>query len=446
VLKNSKDILNEKIIRMISGQKNESKWMLESRLKALACFNEYGLPDWGPCLSSLRLQDLRYYINPGVEKNVEWGEIPKDIREKFDKSGLSDSEKKGFGGLGAQYESEMIYHDIKKKWQDMGVVFCSIEDGLAEHEDLFREYFGSVVSMNDNKFAALNSSVWSGGSFVYVPKGVRVTMPLQTFFRMDSNRMGQFERTLIIADEGSEVNYVEGCTAQNYRAASLHSAVVEVIAKPRSKIRYNTIQNWSKNVYNLVTKRAMVFRDAVIEWIDCNIGSGITMKYPGIILREEGAKSEIISLSMASCKKQIIDSGAKAIHLADNTSSRIISKSICKDGGCTAYRGLVKICNGAKNCKSFTQCDALILGNGSQANAYPILDAQGSSSEVGHEATVSRINDDQLFYLMSRGIDRQGARNLIVNGFIEPFVKTLPLEFAVEMNRLVELEMEDSVG
>lgn len=438
--------LNEEIVRNISRKKQEPEWMLELRLQALTYFMQKPLPTWGPDLSTLNINDIHYYLKPVQKQERTWDDVPDDIKKTFDRLGVPQAERSYLAGLGAQYESEVVYHNLKQEWIDKGVVFLDTDSGLKEHPELFKKYFGSVVPFNDNKFAALNTAVWSGGSFIYIPKGVEVTMPLQAYFRINAERMGQFERTLIIADEGALVNYVEGCTAPTYVTSSLHSAVVEIIANPGARVRYYTIQNWSKNVYNLVTKRAFAYKDSVVEWIDCNLGSGVTMKYPGVILKEEGAKAEILSIAMASAPNQTQDSGGKVTHEASNTSSRIIAKSISSKGGRSSYRGSVKVNNGAKNCKSFVQCDALLLDEHSRTDTYPYIDIRESEVNIGHEASVSKIGEDQLFYLTSRGIDELAARNLIVNGFIEPFVKTLPMEFAVEMNRLIELEMEGSVG
>jgi Fe-S cluster assembly protein SufB len=437
--------LNEYIVCDISARKQEPLWMLEHRLQALKSYESQPLPSWGPDISKLPVHDLHFYIKPVKQQFDKWEDVPTDIKNTFDRLGVPESEKKYLAGLGAQYESEVVYHNLKQEWAEQGVIFLDTDTALKQYPEIFQEYFGTVVPHHDNKFAALNTAVWSGGSFIYVPKGVKVTIPLQTYFRINAQKMGQFERTLIIADEDSLVTYVEGCTAPSYQANSLHSAVVEIIAKKGARVRYYTIQNWSKNVYNLVTKRAIAHQDAVVEWIDCNLGSGITMKYPAVVLKEQGARAEILSIAIASANGQIQDSGGKAIHLAPHTSSRIISKSISSRGGQANYRGLVKVINGAHNTKSYVQCNTLIMDAHSRADAYPHIDINESNSEIGHEATVSRIGDDQLFYLTSRGIDATAARTLIVNGFIEPFVKELPMEFAVEMNRLIELEIEGGV-
>jgi Fe-S cluster assembly protein SufB len=404
------------------------------------------MPSWGPNLSDLDPNDIYYYIKPAEKKHSSWDEVPQDIKDTFDRLGVPEAERTQLAGLGAQYESEMVYHSLKDEWAKQGVVFLDCDEGLKQYPEIFKEYFGTVIPANDNKFAALNSAVWSGGSFVYIPKGVQVTMPLQTYFRINADQMGQFERTLIIADEGSFVHYVEGCTAPSYTNSSLHSAVVEIIAKPGARVRYSTVQNWSRNVYNLVTKRAAAYKDSVVEWVDGNLGSGVTMKYPAVILKEQGARADIISVAMASAPGQVQDAGAKAIHLAPRTTSRIISKSISSNGGRSSYRGVVSIAPQANDCKSSVQCDALLLDDRSHSDTYPTMKVLGKRPDMAHEATVSRIGDEQLFYLMSRGISEADAATLIVNGFIEPFVKELPLEYAIEMNRLIAMEMEGSIG
>lgn len=438
--------LNEQIVRSISAKKNEPEWMLELRLKALCEFLARPMQAWGPDLSKLDINDFYYYLKPVDQKRSSWNDVPQEIKTTFDRLGVPEAERNHLAGLGAQYESEVVYHKLKDQWLKKGVIFLDTGSGLREYEELFRRYFGTIIPYNDNKFAALNTAVWSGGSFVYVPKGVQIDVPLQAYFRINAEKMGQFERTLIIAEEGSLVSYVEGCTAPAYSSSSLHSAVVEIVALPGARVRYYTIQNWSKNIYNLVTKRAFAYRDSVVEWIDCNLGSGVTMKYPAVILKESGARAEILSIAVASSPGQIQDSGGKVTHEAPNTSSRIISKSISSKGGRSSYRGAVKVLPGAVNCKSFVQCDALLIDDASRTDTYPYIDIQEADVDIGHEASVSKISDDQLFYMMSRGIDSNTARNLIVNGFIEPLVKALPMEFAIEMNRLIELEMEGSVG
>jgi Fe-S cluster assembly protein SufB len=442
----SKEGLNERIVRQISAQKNEPAWMLDVRLKALKNFQERPFPSWGPKLTALDMNNLYYYLKSVEKQEKSWDDVPEKIKQTFDRLGVPQSEKKYLAGLGAQYESEMVYHNLRKEWEKQGVIFLDCDMALQQYPEIFKKYFGTVVPHNDNKFAALNTAVWSGGSFIYVPKGVQLTMPLQTYFRINAERMGQFERTLIIADEGSFVHYIEGCTSPSYLTSSLHAAVVEIIAKPGARVRYSTIQNWSRNVYNLVTKRAVAYKDALIEWVDGNLGSGVTMKYPSVILKEPGARAEIISVSMANNPGQIQDSGAKLIHEASHTSSKVVSKSISSNGGRASYRGVVKVNNKAQNCKSFVQCDAMILDGDSRCDTYPYVEINDSHADVGHEASVSRICKEQLFYLMSRGLTQTEARTLIVHGFIEPFVKELPVEYAIEMNRLIAMEMEESVG
>lgn len=438
--------LNEQIVCDISARKQEPLWMLERRLQALRHFTQMPLPTWGPTLTHLDTNDIFYYIKPAKQQFSTWNDVPGSIKETFDRLGVPEAEKKYLAGLSAQYESEVVYHNLKNEWLEKGVIFTDCDSGLKKYPDIFEKYFGTVVPLNDNKFAALNTAVWSGGSFIYVPKGVHVTIPLQSYFRINAEKMGQFERTLIIADEGSQVTYVEGCTAPTYATHSLHSAVVEIIAKKDARVRYYTIQNWSKNVFNLVTKRAEAYQDSIVEWIDGNLGSGITMKYPAVILKESGARAEVLSIALAGNKNQIQDTGSKIIHQAPHTSSKIISKSLSSNGGRSSYRGLIKVLPEATNCKSYVQCDALLLDDQSRADAYPHIDVHNDMVNVGHEATVSKIDDNQLFYLMSRGLNAQAARTMIVNGFVEPFVKQLPMEFAIEMNRLIELEMGERVG
>ncbi len=438
--------LNEQIVRDISAKKNEPEWMLELRLKGLKNFEERPMQKWGPSLESLDTNDIYYYVKPVEKQERSWDDVPADIKETFDRLGVPESERQHLAGLGAQYESEMVYHNLKKEWADQGVIFVDTETGLREHPELFKKYFGTVVPFNDNKFAALNTAVWSGGSFVYIPKGVHVTAPLQTYFRINAEQMGQFERTLIIAEEGSFIHYVEGCTAPTYSTSSLHSAVVEIIAMPGARVRYSTIQNWSRNVFNLVTKRAVAYRDSFVEWIDGNLGSSVTMKYPAVILKEPGARAEILSVAMASWPGQVQDSGAKVTHEAPNTSSKIVSKSISSNGGRSSYRGSVKILDGAENCKSFVQCDALLLDDKSRSDTYPYVEVREPDVDIGHEASVAKIGDEKIFYLMSRGLSDSEARTMVVNGFIEPFIKELPMEYALEMNRLIAMEMEGSIG
>src|SRR5579884_157856 len=437
--------LSREIVTEISYLKGEPAWMRDFRLKALEYFESRPLPKWGGDLSGINFDDIYYYLRPTEGQGRTWEEVPEYIKTTFDRLGIPQAERKFLAGVSAQYESEVIYHSIRKDLESKGVIFCDCDTGLREHPDLFRQYFGTIIPPNDNKFAALNSAVWSGGSFVYVPAGVKVEIPLQAYFRINAQNMGQFERTLIIAEPGSYVHYVEGCTAPTYSSQSLHSAVVELIALEGARIRYTTIQNWSNNVYNLVTKRAMAYRDATVEWVDCNLGSKLTMKYPAVYLMEPGAHGEVLSVAMAGAG-QHQDAGAKMVHVAPNTTSIITSKSIAKSGGRTTYRGLVKAYNGAHNVKSKVRCDALLMDDESQSDTYPYMDIEDEQVDIGHEATVSKVGEDQLFYLMSRGLTEAEATNMIVNGFIEPIAKELPMEYAVELNRLVQLEMSGSVG
>jgi len=437
--------LNRSIVIQISEQKNEPGWMTDFRLQALALFEQKPMPSWGADLSDLDPNDIHYYLKPVAQQQTSWDAVPEDIKNTFDKLGIAKAEQKFLAGVGAQYESEVVYQQLKKKWVDQGVLFLDTSTALQQYPALFKNYFATVIPAHDNKFAALNSAVWSGGSFVYVPSGVHIDMPLQAYFRINSASMGQFERTLIIAEPASSVHYVEGCSAPVYRAHSLHSAVVEVVALPESTIRYTTIQNWAPNVYNLVTKRAVAHRHATVEWIDGNFGSKVTMKYPCIILKEEHAKGQIISIAVAK-KDQHQDAGGKIIHLAPHTTSNIVSKSISKQGGITSYRGLIKIIKGAIGAKSRVQCDALLLDPISSTNTYPTLDVREQDVEVGHEASVSSIDEEQLLYLCSRGLSVQRARAMLVNGFIDAFVRELPMEYAVEINRLIAMEMEGSIG
>ena len=438
--------LTEEIVRQISAMKKEPAWMLEMRLKAYHHFMKRPMPNWGsPKMYEIDFDDIYYYIKPTDGQARSWDDVPDDIKNTFDKLGIPEAEQKFLAGVGAQYESEVIYHNIKKELESKGVIFLDTDSGLREHEDLFREYFGTVIPLSDNKFAALNTAVWSGGSFIYVPKGVHIDLPLQAYFRINAQNMGQFERTLIIVDEGAYVHYVEGCTAPTYSTDSLHSAVVEIIVKEGARCRYSTIQNWSTNVYNMVTKRAMAYKNATMEWVDGNLGSKLTMKYPAVWLMEEGAHGEVLSIAFAG-KGQHQDAGAKIVHMAPNTSSVITSKSISKAGGRASYRGLLKVTHGAKNSKSNVVCDALILDEQSASDTFPYMEIEENQVSIGHEASVTKVSEEQLFYLMSRGISEQQAASMIVSGFIEPIVKELPMEYALEMNRLIELEMEGSVG
>lgn len=437
--------LSEEVVRKISAMKNEPDWMLQFRLKALAHFRKRPMPTWGLDLSNLDLEDIYYYVRPAEASGKTWDEVPETIKNTFDKLGIPEAEQKFLAGVGAQYESEMVYHNIQEHLEKQGVIFLSIEDGLRKHPELFKQYFGTVVPIEDNKFAALNSAVWSGGSFVYVPKGVTVELPLQAYFRLNVANIGQFERSLIIADEGSRVHYVEGCTAPSYTTDSFHSGVIEIIVKKDARVRYTTIQNWSTNVYNLVTQRAKVEENGTMEWVDCNLGSKATMKYPSTYLMGPGAHGEILSVAFAG-RGQQQDAGGKVIHFAPNTSSKITSKSISKNGGRSSYRGLLKVYKGATNVRSSVSCDALLLDPESRSDTYPTIEVDEEDVTIGHEATVSKIGEEQLFYLMSRGLTQEEATTMVVSGFIEPLVKELPMEYAVEMNRLIQLQMEGSVG
>jgi Fe-S cluster assembly protein SufB len=442
--------LDRDVVAQISELKNEPQWMRDFRQKALDHFESKPMPYgafWGGNIENydLDFQDIYYYVKPMEGQGRTWEDVPSEIKRTFDKLGIPEAERKFLAGVGAQYDSEVVYHKIREDLEKLGVIFVDMDTGLREHEDIVREYFGTVVPPADNKFAALNSAVWSGGSFVYVPAGVKVDIPLQAYFRINTENMGQFERTLIIAEEGSYVHYVEGCTAPTYSNDSLHSAVVEIIAKKGARVRYTTIQNWSTNVYNLVTKRAMAYENAVMEWVDGNLGSKLTMKYPSVYLMEPGAHGEILSLAFAG-PDQHQDAGGKIVHVAPDTTSTIISKSISKGGGRTSYRGLLKVHEGAKNVKSTVRCDALLLDEDSRSDTYPVMEIEEEQVNLGHEATVSKVGEEQLFYLQSRGIDETEATKMIVNGFVEPIVKELPMEYAIELNRLIELQMEGSVG
>jgi Fe-S cluster assembly protein SufB len=437
--------LTEKLIRNISAKKKESAWMLEQRLQSYAIYLKKKFPSWGADLSGINLEDIFYYLEPQAKKVKRWEDLPKDIRATYDYLGIPKAERSYLAGVSAQYESEVLYKSIQKELTQKGVIFLDTDTGLKEYPEIFAKYFGKLVPPADNKFAALNTAVWSGGSFVYIPQGVKVALPLQAYFRINAENMGQFERTLIIAEKGSSVHYIEGCSAPIYSTASLHSAVVEIYVEEEASVRYTTIQNWSPNVYNLVTKRSAVAKNGTMQWIDGNLGSKLTMKYPSCYLKGEGARGEVLSLAYAG-KGQHQDAGAKMIHLANNTSSRIISKSVSKNGGRTSYRGLNFIKKGAKNCQTKVVCDALILDPSSRSDTYPTMRIEEKLSKVEHEATVSKIGEEQLFYLQSRGITKERAESLIVNGFLETIIKELPLEYAVEINRLIKLEMEGSVG
>ncbi|MEO0300315.1 MAG: Fe-S cluster assembly protein SufB, partial [candidate division WOR-3 bacterium] len=437
--------LTKKVVEDISSIKGEPDWMREFRLRSLEIFLKKPMPLWGADLKGINFDEISYYVRPTDRKGTTWEDVPEYIKNTFEKLGIPEAERKFLAGVGAQYDSEVVYHNIRKDLEKKGVIFLDTDTALKKYPEFFKEYFGKVVPPTDNKFAALNSAVWSGGSFIYVPPGVHVEFPLQAYFRINAASMGQFERTLIIADEGSFVHYIEGCTAPMYSSYSLHAAVVEIIAKKGSRVRYTTIQNWANNIYNLVTKRAIAYQDAVVEWVDGNMGSRVTMKYPCVIMKEKGARAEIISVAYAG-KGQHQDTGAKAIHLAPYTSSRIISKSVSKDGGRTTYRGLVRIIKGAKGVRSNVNCDALILDEKSRSDTYPYMEIKEEEVDLGHEASIGRISEEEIFYLTSRGIPESEALALIVLGFIEPLTKELPMEYAVELNRLIQLEMEGSIG
>jgi len=437
--------LSHEIVEEISQLKGEPQWMRDFRHKSLDLFMKRPMPTWGGDLSTIDLDDIYYYIKPTEKAGATWEELPEEIKDTFDKLGIPEAERKYLAGVGAQYESEVIYHKVREDLERQGVIFVDPNTALREHEDLFRKYFATIIPPNDNKFAALNSAVWSGGSFIYVPKGVRIEIPLQAYFRINAQNMGQFERTLIIADEDSYVHYVEGCTAPTYSSDSLHSAVVEIIVHKNARVRYTTIQNWSKNVYNLVTKRAVAYEGATMEWVDGNLGSKLTMKYPAVWLMGQHARGEVLSVAFAS-DGQHQDAGGKVVHIAPNTSSQIVSKSISKGSGRSTYRGLLKVNKGATNVKSNVRCDALLLDEASRTDTYPYIEIEEEDVEIGHEATVSKVGEEQLFYLMSRGLSEEEATTMVVSGFIEPLIKELPMEYAVEMNRLIELQMEGSVG
>src|SRR5467141_1498865 len=437
--------ISHEVVEAIAEHKNEPAWMRKFRHKSLDYFLARPLPQWGGNLNDIDFENIYYYIRPTEKQAERWEDLPAEILDTWDKLGIPEAEKKYLAGVGAQYESEVVYHKLQEDLTKQGVLFLDMDSGLREHEELVKQYFGTIIPQNDNKFAALNSAVWSGGSFIYVPPGVRIEMPLQAYFRINAENMGQFERTMIIVDEGAYVHYVEGCTAPIYSTDSLHSAVVEIIVKKGGRCRYTTIQNWSNNVYNLVTKRAVAYEEATMEWVDGNLGSKITMKYPSVYLMEPGAKGDVLSIAFAG-KGQHQDAGGKMVHVAPHTTSTITSKSISKGGGRTSYRGLIKMYPDAKNSKSFVKCDALLLDDESRSDIFFNDAVDAENVTLGHEATVSKVSDEQLFYLMSRGITRSEAETMIVNGFIEPFTKELPLEYAVELNRLIQLEMEGSVG
>lgn len=439
--------LSREVVEMISAKKKESEWMHDLRLRAYEVFLTKPMPNWGGDMSKIGFQDYYYYIKPTKNRAEAWEELPDSIKNTYDRIGIPQAEKDFLSGVSAQYESEVVYESVKEELTKLGVIFMDTDSALVKYPEIFKEYFGSVIPMHDNKFAALNTAVWSGGSFVYVPKGVKVTLPLQAYFRINAQNVGQFERTLIIAEEGSYIHYIEGCTAPIYQTGedSLHSAVVEIVVKKGARVRYTTVQNWSNNVFNLVTKRARVEEDGFMEWIDCNIGSQLTMKYPSCYLMGERARGEVLSIAFAAAN-QHQDTGSKMFHFAPNTSSRIVSKSISKDGGRTSYRGLVQVRPGAKNSSVYVSCDALILDPESRSDTYPFMKIKESDVQVQHEATVEKLGEEKLFYLMSRGISRVDAETLLVNGFIEPITREIPLEYSIELNRLIRLEMEGSVG
>ena len=439
--------LSEEVVRLISAKKGEPEWMLNFRLKALKTYLAKPMPTWGGDLSQLEevLDQIYYYVRPTEKSERSWDDVPEEIKNTFEKLGIPEAERKVLAGVGAQYESEMVYHSLRKEWEDKGIIFESIEDGLRKYPELFREHFGTVVPPSDNKFAAMNSAVWSGGSFVYIPKGVSIETPLQAYFRVNQERMGQFERTLIIADEGSRAHYIEGCTAPVYSTESFHSGVIEIVVKKGAHFRYTTIQNWSRNMYNLVTQRALVHEEGKMEWLDGNLGSKLTMKYPSCYLVGPRAHGSILSIAYAG-DGQHQDTGGKVVHAAPQTTSQILSKSISRGTGRASYRGLCKVYDGARGAKSNVECDALLLNDTSRTDTFPYIEIEENDASVGHEATVSKIGEEQLFYLMSRGLKEDEAAAMIVRGFIEPIAKQLPLEYAVELNRLIELEMEGSVG
>ncbi len=439
--------VDHEVVEMISRKKGEPEWMRALRHKALDIFFDKPMPRWGntEMLADIDFDDIHYYIKPKGEQARDWDDVPEGIKNTFDRLGVPEAERKFLAGVTAQYESEVVYHSIEESLAEQGVLFMDMDSALREHPEIVRKYFGTVIPTRDNKFSALNSAVWSGGSFIYVPKNTKVEIPLQAYFRINAENMGQFERTLIIADEGSSVHYIEGCTAPTYSSDSLHSAVVELVALKGAHIRYTTIQNWSTNVYNLVTKRAHAHEDAVVEWVDGNLGSKLTMKYPAIVLKGPRAHGEVLSIAFAG-DGQHQDAGAKMIHAAPDTSSRIVSKSVSKDDGRSSYRGLVKVGRNCTGCRTSVECDALLIGERARSDTYPTMDVAERDVRVEHEARVSKVGEEQLFYLQSRGLDEDQARLMIVNGFIEPFVKELPMEYAVELNRLIELEMEGSVG
>ena len=443
---NARRGINEEIVRDISAKKSEPQWMLDLRLKGLRLFEKKPMPHWGSDLTGIHFDTIKYFVRSTEKQATDWNDLPDDIKNTYDRLGIPEAEKQRLvGGVAAQYESEVVYHNIREDLEEQGVIFVDTDTALREHEELFREYFGTIIPVGDNKFAALNTSVWSGGSFIYVPKGVKVDIPLQAYFRINTENMGQFERTLIIVDEDAYVHYVEGCTAPIYSSDSLHSAVVEIIVKKGGRCRYTTIQNWSTNVYNLVTKRAVAQEGATMEWVDGNLGSKVTMKYPAVVMTGEHARGETLSVALAG-PGQHQDAGAKMVHAAPHTSSSIISKSVARGGGRTSYRGLVKVIEGSHHSKSTVKCDALLIDDISRSDTYPYVDVREDDVQMGHEATVSKVSAEQLFYLMSRGMNEDEAMAMIVRGFVEPIARELPMEYAIELNRLIELQMEGAVG
>ncbi|EMQ97087.1 Fe-S cluster assembly protein SufB [Paeniglutamicibacter gangotriensis] len=443
---NARRGINEDVVRNISELKSEPQWMLDMRLKGLKYFDRKPMPTWGADLSGIDFDNIKYFVRSTEKQATSWEDLPDDIKNTYDKLGIPEAEKQRLvSGVAAQYESEVVYHQLREDLEKQGVIFLDTDTALKEHEDIFKEYFGTIIPVGDNKFASLNTATWSGGSFVYVPKGVHVDIPLQAYFRINTENMGQFERTLIIADEDSYVHYIEGCTAPIYTSDSLHSAVVEIIVKKGARVRYTTIQNWSNNVYNLVTKRAVCEEGATMEWVDGNIGSKVTMKYPAVYLVGEHAKGETLSIAFAGAG-QHQDTGSKMVHIAPNTSSKIVSKSVARNGGRSAYRGLVQVREGAKGARNSVECDALLVDQISRSDTYPYIDVREDDVTMGHEATVSRVSEEQLFYLMSRGMTEEEAMGMIVRGFVEPIARELPMEYAMELNRLIELQMEGSVG
>lgn len=437
--------LNIGVVKQISEIKHEPKWMREFRINAYKIYIRKQMPSWGPNLTEIALDQIFYYFRSAENQVKRWEDLPQEIKETYDRIGIPEAEKNHLAGVSAQYDSEVVYESAQKELAKDGVLFCDMDTAVAKYPEIIRKYLGKLIPPSDNKFAALNSAVWSGGSFIYVPKNVTVKLPLQAYFRINAEKLGQFERTLIVADEGSDIHYIEGCTAPVYHSDSLHSAVVEIFAKKGSRVRYTTVQNWSKNVYNLVTKRALAEAHAHMEWVDCNLGSKVTMKYPAIHLVGKGAKGEVLSIALAG-KGQLQDAGAKIYHKAPSTSSRVISKSICKDGGRTSYRGIVDVAPALKDCKVYVSCDAMIIDEHSRSDTYPDMNIRSSDVEVQHEATVERLGEERLFYLMSRGISKSDAEGLLVNGFIQPVTREVPLEYMIELNRLINIEMEGSVG